>query len=289
VSSAAALSAMARSRFSPPRGRARRAQWPRSPRAPVPADGGEVGQGPGGPPAASRPVSVVVTTCGNTPRLERCLRSLLGSRHGNLEVIVVDNRPIGGVTPALLSEWFADERRIRYVEESRPGLSPARNAGLMAAEGALVAFIEDDVLPDPGWVGRAGEAFERANDVARAAGLILLLRVETHSHLVLEQFAAYPKGLDPRAFRLADDDHPLLPYTHGLIGSPVTTVVRADLAHRLGGFDTGPGTATLSGCEELDLYIRLVPAGHELAYEPRAAVRHELRGARRRLRRQVFR
>jgi O-antigen biosynthesis protein len=288
VSSAAALSALARSRFSPPRGRARRAQWPRSPRAPVPTDGNEVGQASAGSPADSPPVSVVVTTSGNTPRLEPCLQSLLGSRHGNLEVIVVDNRPIGGVTPALLSEWFADERRIGYVEESRPGLSSARNAGLMAAEGALVAFIEDEVLLDPGWVGRAGEAFERANGVARAAGLILLLRVETHSHLVLEQFAAYPKGLDPRAFRLADHEHPLLPYTHGLIGSPVATVVRADLARRLGGFDTGPGTARLSGSEELDLYIRLVPAAHEIAYQPQATVRHELPDARQR-RRQLFR
>jgi cellulose synthase/poly-beta-1,6-N-acetylglucosamine synthase-like glycosyltransferase len=230
--------------------------------------------GAAGSPAAPPAVSVVVTTRGDPPRLERCVRSLLASRYANFEVIVVASREGSGLTRAMLAERFADELRVRYVEQSRPGLTSARNAGLMAAKGELVAFAEDDMVVDPDWVVRAAEAFERADAVACATGLTLLLRVETESRRVLEQFAAHSKGCDLLTFRLADHEHPLLPYTHGLISSGANTVVRADLARRLGGFDTDLGTATWSaGGEDLHLYIRLLRSGQAIAHEPRAIVR----------------
>jgi O-antigen biosynthesis protein len=110
----------------------------------------------------SRLVSVVVTTSGYTPRLERCLGSLLASRYRDFEVIVVDNRPAGGVTRAMLSQRFAYELRVRYVEEPRSGLSTGRNGGLMAAVGDLVAFTEDEVVVECDWIARAAGAFDRA-------------------------------------------------------------------------------------------------------------------------------
>jgi hypothetical protein len=242
-----------------------------SARPPVPAAGIAV-DGAAGSPAAPPAVSVVVTARGNPPRLERCVRSLLASRYANFEVIVVASRQGSGLTRAMLAERFADELRVRYVEQTRPGLTSARNAGLMAAKGELVAFAEDDMVVDSDWVVRAAEAFELADAVACATGLVLLLRVETESQRVLEQFAAHSKGCDPPAF--ADHEHPLLPYTHGLIGSGANTVVRADLARRLGGFDTDLGTATWSaGGEDLHLYIRLLRSGHAIGHEPRAIAR----------------
>jgi GT2 family glycosyltransferase len=243
-------------------------------------------------PPASRSVSVVVTTCRNTARLERCLRSILASRYSRLDVIVVENRPGTGATRRLLSERFAGEVRVRYVEESRPGLSWARNAGLAAAEGELVAFTDDDVVVDPEWVHRAVRAFDRAPDVACVTGLILPSHLETDSRLILEQFAAFSKGFDARVFRLPDarEEHPLLPHTPGLIGSGANIVVRADVAHGVGGFDTGLGTGTpAAGGEDLDLYIRLLRGGHAVAYEPSAIVWHEHPDGSFRLRRQVFR
>jgi GT2 family glycosyltransferase len=244
-----------------------------------------------GIPLASRSVTVVVTTCRNTARLERCLRSILASRYEHFEVIVVENRPGTGATRSMLSERFADEVRVRYVEESRPGLSWARNAGLAAAEGELVAFTDDDVVVDADWVHRAARAFDRAPDVACVTGLILPSHLETDSQLILEQFAAFSKGFEARTFRLpeARDEHPLLPYTPGLIGSGANTVVRADVARGLGGFDTDLGTGTpAAGGEDLDLYIRLLRGGHAVAYEPSAIVWHEHPDGSLRLRRQVY-
>ena len=223
-------------------------------------------------PPTSRSVSVVVTTSGYTPRLERCLRSLLASRYRDFEVIVVDNRPAGGVTRAMLSERFADELRVRYVEESRPGLSTARNAGLMAAEGELVAFTEDDVVVERDWIARAAEAFDRADDVACVTGLMLPLQLEKADQPLLERFAPYSTRFEPWTFRLAERG---LAYTPALIGGGANTVVRADLTRRLGGFDIALGSGTPSaGGEDLDLYLRLLRAGYAIAYEPRAIVSH---------------
>jgi GT2 family glycosyltransferase len=240
---------------------------------------------------ARRSVSVVVTTCGYTAAFERCLRSILASRYGDFEVIVVDNRPGAGFTRAMLSERF-DDARLKLVEEPRQGLSSARNAGLAAANGDLVAFTDDDVVVDSDWVGRSVEAFERAPDVACVTGLILPFRLESDSQLILEQFAAFSKGFDPRTLRLPDarDEYPLLPYTPGVIGSGANTMLRADVARRLGGFDADLGTGTVAaGGEDLDLYVRLLRGGHAVAYEPSAIVWHEHPDGSSRLRRQVFR
>jgi hypothetical protein len=123
-------------------------------------------------------------------------------------------------------------------------------------------------------------------------GLILPSHLETDSQLILEQFAAFSKGFDARVFRLPDarEEHPLLPYTPGLIGAGANTVVRADVARRLGGFDTDLGTGTpAAGGEDLDLYIRLLRGGHAVAYEPSAIVWHEHPDGSFRLRSQVYR
>jgi glycosyltransferase involved in cell wall biosynthesis len=171
----------------------------------------------------------------------------------------------------MLSERFAYELRVRYVEEPRPGLSTARNAGLMAAEGHLVAFTEDDVVVERDWIARAAGAFDRADDVACVTGLMLPLHLETANQPLLDQFAAYSARFEPWTFRLAERG---LAYTPVLIGGGANTVVRADLTRRLGGFDIlGSGTPSAGG-EDLDLYLRLLRAGYAIAYEPRAIVSH---------------
>jgi hypothetical protein len=210
-----------------------------------------------GPPA---PVSVVVTTRGYSMALDRCLRSILASRYDDLEVIVVDNRSAEGALRAMVAERFSDESRVRCIEEPRSGRAFARNAGLTAARGEFVAFTDHNAEVYPDWVTRSAEAFERDDDVACVLGLVLPSRLRP----------------DARTFRLSDDEHPLLAYTHGLIGSGAGMLIHAGTARRLGGFDTDLGAATpAAGAEDLDLFGRLLREGHAIAYEPRAIVRHE--------------
>jgi GT2 family glycosyltransferase len=243
-------------------------------------------------PARPCCVSVVVTTCCDPVTLERCLRSILGCDYDQFEVIVVENRPGSSATRRMVVERFADEPRVRYVEEPSQGLSRARNTGLNLAEGEVVAFTDDDVIVDSAWIRRCAEAFERADDVACVTGLILPLELETHSQLLLEQFATFGKGFRRRTYRLreARSADPLFPYTPGMIGSGANTVLRADVGRELGGFEASLGAGTPArGGEDLELYIRLLREGYAVAYEPGAIVWHEHPDGPARLRRQVYR
>ncbi len=241
--------------------------------------------------ARLRSVSVVVTTCCNPVRLKRCVWSILACDYEDFEVIVVENRPGSEATREMLAQHFETDARLRYVEEPGRGLSSARNAGLAVADNDVVAFTDDDVIVDRAWIRRSAEAFERGDDIACVTGLILPLELETESQLLLEQFMALGKGFSREIFRLPDalQRHPLLPYTAGVVGSGANTTVRADIARALGGFDPTLGTGTpAAGGEDLDLYIRLLHAGHAIAYEPSAIVWHPHPSGASKLGRQVY-
>jgi GT2 family glycosyltransferase len=251
-----------------------------------------IGTVPQGAPAAvsSRSVSVVVTTCRNPGPLERCLQSVLACDPAPAEVVVVENRPGTGVTAALLQERFAD-RPVRLVEESRRGLSWARNAGLYAAESEVVAFTDDDVVVDPGWVGRLASSFDRADDVGCVTGLIVPLSLDTEVQLWIERLASFNKGFETREWRMATREQHgrLFPYACGEFGSGANTAVLAREARAIGGFDVRLGAGTPAwGGEELDLYLRMLQAGHALVYEPSALLWHDHPNHPERLRSEAF-
>jgi GT2 family glycosyltransferase len=242
--------------------------------------------------ATQRSVSVVVTTSRDLMSLERCLRSILACDHPDFEVLVVENRPRSHATTRMLDQRFHDEPRLRYVEQAGVGVSRARNAGLARATGEVVMFTSDDVIVDPGWIRRCGEAFDRDESVACVTGLILPLELETDSQLLAERFVSLVKGFRGKAFRLPQGrvTHPFLFYTPGVMGSGANTALRADVARQLGGFDAtlGPGTPALGG-EDLDVYVRLLQAGHTVDYDPSVIAWQEHPDGLPQLRRQVLR
>jgi GT2 family glycosyltransferase len=241
---------------------------------------------------ASTSVSVVVTTCCNVRPLERCLRSLFACDYDDFEVIVVENRPGPGAARQMLTARFGASRSLRYIEEPRAGLSRARNAGLAASRGELVAFVDDDTIVDPHWIHRFVERFEWSNAVDCVTGLILPLELETESQILLEQFAGFGKGFRRRTYRLREttDGTRVYPYAPGTIGSGANTILRRSVALEIGGFDPTLGAGTpAEGGEDLDLYLRLLLGGRAIAYEPSAIVWHEHPDRPERLRSQVYR
>lgn len=221
--------------------------------------------------------SVVVTTCADVDATLRCLDALLAMPYEPFEVIVVDNRPAGSRVRAALNERFGDDGRVRVVDEPRPGLATARNSGLREAEGEIVAVIDDDVVVDPDWLGRAARRFHDEPTVACVTGLILPAELETREQVLIERFAAFGKGFSRRTFSLdrAPEGDALFPYAGGTFGSGANTVLRAQAADLLGGYEEALGTGTPArGGEDLDLFIRLLLAGEEIAYEPSAFVWH---------------
>jgi O-antigen biosynthesis protein len=228
-------------------------------------------------PAKQTPVSIVVPTCANTAALERAIASILATRYEPLEVVVVENRPPASSTRRLVEERFAGEP-VSYVEEPRRGASWARNTGLARADGDIVAFTDDDVVVDQGWIHSAVGAFELASDVACVTGRILPLALDSPWQRLFEQLAVFDKGSERRVFRLAESraEEPLFPYVAGHVGSGANIFIRREAALSIGGFDPvlGPGTPAVGG-EDLDLLVRFLQGGGAIVYEPSVIIKHD--------------
>jgi len=243
---------------------------------PLPERAGGQASPPASAPTTS--ISVVITTCASAESTVNCVRSVLGSAHPPTEVIVVDNRPEGSpVAAALLAAFQQPQAPVRYVPEPRQGLSIARNAGLAQATSELVAFADDDVTVDRCWLTAMRRAFENDPGLSCVTGLILPLELENAAQLEFEHFTSLGKGLVPRRYSTSErpPGMPLFPYAAGHLGSGANATFRRLDLKELGGFDPmlGAGTRTQGG-EDLDIFIRLLTNGGNLAYEPSAIVWH---------------
>ena len=80
--------------------------------------------------------------------LPRCLESICAQTLQDFELILVDDGTKDGC-PRIMDEYAARDPRIRILHKENGGLSSARNAGLDAARGEYVAFIDSDDYADP--------------------------------------------------------------------------------------------------------------------------------------------
>jgi peptidoglycan/xylan/chitin deacetylase (PgdA/CDA1 family)/GT2 family glycosyltransferase len=228
----------------------------------------------------TRSTSVVIPTVGRPRYVVDLVRSLLHGEVAPDEVIVVDNRPANPATMDALDRAFAGERRVRYLVEPVAGASLARNTGLRAARGDLVAFLDDDVVVDRAWLASVHEAWKAAPQVGAVTGLILPTELETPGQQLVQAYGGFDKGFARRIFDLDEHRlaHPLYPYLVGAYGSGANAVFDRAAITALGGFDArlGPGTPTKAG-EDLDVLLRTVLAGRAIVYEPAALVRHHHR------------
>ncbi len=233
---------------------------------------------PADPPWSDEPLTVVIATRGRPDSVRRCLRALVGGDHRAITVLVVDNDPDDDATAAVVAS-IADPR-VQYVRETRRGASVGRNRGLQEARTALVAFTDDDTEPDRRWAGRVAGAFAADNDVVCTSGPVLAARLETPEERAADNAVAWSKGFSARRFSLDDPpaDSAIFPFSPGLFGIGANLAVRAEVARGVGGFDEalGPGSATHGG-EDCEFLVRLVLAGHVIAYAPGAWVWHHHR------------
>src|SRR5262249_8955580 len=111
-------------------------------------------------PAAPR-VSVVVCTYNGGRTLEQCLHSLLALDYPDYEVIVVDDGSTDA-TPAILARFST----VRIIRQPNRGLSVARNVGLRAATGAVIAYTDSDCFARPAWLSLLVEQLQRTGAAA---------------------------------------------------------------------------------------------------------------------------
>jgi glycosyltransferase involved in cell wall biosynthesis len=207
-------------------------------------------------------VSVVVATRDRAPFLPDLLAALAGQTMdpGRFEVVVVDDGSCDGTWPALVALAEASTLRCRGLRLGHSvGQGPARNVGVRAARGDVVAFTDDDCIPEPSWLRALTEPLDGGDNAP---------------HVVVQG----------RTEGWPDDDH------HGpwartvwvlrpswLFETCNVAYRRRDVEHA-GGFpgrDDAPSgpDGKLVG-EDAILGWRVMERGAQLRFEPEALVRH---------------
>lgn len=202
--------------------------------------------------------SVVVPACSRPATLTECLGRLSPGVQTlpaeQYEVIVTDDSPETAVHDLVANRfpW------VRWTAGPRHGPAANRNHGASQAQYEWLAFTDDDCLPEPGWLAAFAET-------------------------ISEPDASTPEVLEGRTYadrprRSLAERSPL--NTHGGFLWSCNLVVRAEVFHRLGGFNEGFPFAAM---EDVDFARRLRAAGASERFVAAAGVCHpwrEIRGFR---------
>ena len=218
-------------------------------------------------------ISVVICTYNRPEGVTVSLQHMQQQHYPHFEVIVVDNSPRSDEVRAHVASL--GNPAFRYVVEPRVGLSRARNTGVAAASGDIVAFLDDDEEPDAFWLAALAAGFARGADIGCVTGLILPARLDTEAQILLEELGGHSKerGFEPAVFSADGPQSPL--YPRPPFGAGGNMAFRRAALSKIGRFDTALGAGTPARGAEDTLALTLVMlAGDKIAYEPAAFVRH---------------
>ncbi len=200
-------------------------------------------------------ISVVVCTYNGSRTLGECLGGIGRLDYPDTEVIVVDD----GSTDATAT--IAREYQVRLISTENGGLSHARNVGLAAATGEIIAYLDDDAYPDPHWLRYlAYTFFSTAHAGVGGPNLV---------------------PLDDRAIAQCVGNAPGGPIHVLLTDSVAEHIPGCNMAFRkscliaIGGFDPQFRTAG----DDVDICWRLQDKGWTIGFNPAALVWHHRRNS----------
>ncbi|MEO0400791.1 MAG: glycosyltransferase [Pseudomonadota bacterium] len=211
---------------------------------------------------SATPVSVVVVSRDRPEALRRCLTGLSQLQYDPFEIIVVTD--MDGCT-AVAGSPFAD--MVKLIAFDQPNISEARNLGICHAAGDIVAFIDDDAIPEPSWLTQLVAPAVRPQVAAMGGfvrgrnGISFQWQART-----VDQFGdTAPMEMNPKRATLLKPKGDRGTKTEG-----TNMAVRRDVLVELEGFD--PGFAFY--LDETDLNLRIARAGYTTAVVPMAEVHH---------------
>jgi glycosyltransferase involved in cell wall biosynthesis len=209
--------------------------------------------------------SVVICTRDRPHELDRCLAAVTALDYPHFEVLVVDNAPKDRANADIAHRWG-----VRYIVESQPGLSRARNRGALASDSEIVAFIDDDAIPNRDWLTALAVEFQDSAVMA-VAGRRLPLEVETEA----QQLCDWVRDRNER--RVVDRQTPFWfeIANFGGIGTGMNMAFRRRAFDLWPGFHQRLGRGTvLRGGEEHHAFFSLLDRGFRVIHTPDAVVRH---------------
>ena len=217
-------------------------------------------------------MSLVIATYNRAEQLMVTLGSVAvqNAEAESWECIVVDNNSSDNTRERV--EAFKSEHNslnIRYIFEQNQGLSYARNAGIMASRGDIVAFIDDDERIVADFVSAYIDLFDQHPD-AMAAGGEIIAEYPTGRPRWMSRYTERPIA-NPMSF---GDRVKLFPSSR--IPGGGNMAMRRRVFDSIGMFNTSLGRTgkRLLGGEESDLFERIVKHEYRVYYAPRAVMYH---------------
>ncbi|MDD5864115.1 MAG: glycosyltransferase [Firmicutes bacterium] len=113
-------------------------------------------------------ISVIVPVYRVEAYLDRCVQSIVSQTYPNLEIILIDDGSPDR-SGAMCDAWAARDSRIRVIHQENAGGGQARNAGLDAATGERIAFVDSDDYLAPDGFRYLETLLEQGADIAEGA------------------------------------------------------------------------------------------------------------------------
>ena len=209
--------------------------------------------------------SIVIPVYNEFQHTLACLRAIAAAAPAaDIEIVVVDDGS-SDATPAALPQV----QGLRYHRRAENGgFIAACNDGARLARGEYLVFLNNDTVPQPGWLDALLRSFTEHPGVGLVGAQLLYPdgRLQESGGRVLRDGRAESRG------RFADPDHPLLRFATDVdyCSGAALTIPRA-LFDELGGFDPHYAPAYY---EDTDLAFRVRAAGHRVLCQPDARVVH---------------
>jgi glycosyltransferase involved in cell wall biosynthesis len=237
-------------------------------------------------------ISIVVCTRNRSSSIRDTLEAISHLNYPNFETLVVDNSADleKEQTARAVAQFGA-----KYIYEPRRGLNVARNTGVSRASGEIIAFTDDDCLPESDWLRQTAPNF--SDPIVWACTARIVQHTREGAADLFEEVAGQDLGAEKRIF--TGDDVKFgagfllgnlakvfskhmksrAPVPFG-IGHGSGMTFRREVFEKVGRFDERFGSgAKLGGCDDLEMLYRVLKSDHSIVYEPSAVVRHRHRFA----------
>ncbi len=216
--------------------------------------------------------SIVVCTYNRAESLRdtlHALQALQASPGRTWEVIVVDNNSRDH-TKAVVEEVQRGWPLLRYEFEGAQGLSHARNHGIACAQGEIILFTDDDVLPEPEWLETTLDGMARHGADA-CGGYIAPIWETPPPPWLTERFYGFLAVRTDRTDDYLITDASAAPYGANM-------AFRKSIFAQVGMFDTNRGRkgAVLASGEDGEMFERALAAGKKVAFLGGSRVHHKV-------------
>jgi glycosyltransferase involved in cell wall biosynthesis len=260
--------------------------------------------------------SIILCTRNRSDSIGETLQALSQLEPSGAEILVVDSSE--GLEMEK-TEGFSRQYGAKYILELRRGLNIARNTGLANASGDIVAYTDDDCLPEKDWLANklrnfsdptiwacTGRVVQHSREGSQGRlfhGEFSTLHQEAVQHNsedvsdFFEEVAGQDLGPERRVFSEKDIQFGMgfilsnvfkvfskhmksrAPVPY-CIGCGASMAFRREIFKEAGNFDERFGSvAPLGACDDIEMLYRVLKFGHRIVYEPSAVIHHKQRFA----------